>query len=86
MYEVALVCVLVLQILVYLMSYYVTRAIQYKKLQSELSPIASYKYTLVLYCVSVGSIYLFFNGVYFPIVYTVGSVVGVAVCLWFSAD
>nr|DAI05672.1 MAG TPA: hypothetical protein [Herelleviridae sp.] len=86
MYELALVCVLVIQILVYLMSYYVTRAIQYRKLHAEFSPIASYKYTLLLYCISVSSIYLFFNGVYFPIVYTVGSIIGIIICLWFKSD
>ncbi|QBZ70087.1 hypothetical protein [Enterococcus phage vB_EfaM_Ef2.3] len=86
MHETALVCVLLLQMFVYLMSYYVTRALQYKKLQAELSPLASYKFTFVLYGISIGSLYLFFNGYYIPIVYTVGAIIGILVCLWFTSD
>lgn len=86
MYETALVCVLLIQLIVYLMSYYVTRAIQYKKLKADLSPLASYKFIFVLYGFSIGSIYLIFNGYFMPIIYTVGSVVGILVCLLISSD
>ena len=68
MYRLAFIAMLLLQLFVYSASYYVTRAIQYKKLQADLSPLASYKYLLILYGLSVGSVVMLFIGLYTPII------------------
>lgn len=84
MYRLAFIAMLLLQLFVYSASYYVTRAIQYKKLQADLSPLASYKYLLILYGLSVGSVVMLFIGLYTPIIYLVGCIPGIGGYMWFS--
>ncbi|AJP61412.1 hypothetical protein [Enterococcus phage TJE2] len=84
MYRLAFIAMLLLQLFVYSASYYVTRAIQYKKLQADLSPLASYKYLLILYGLSVGSVVMLFIGLYTPIIYLVGCILGIGGYMWFS--
>ena len=84
MYRLAFIARLLLQLFVYSASYYVTRAIQYKKLQADLSPLASYKYLLILYGLSVGSVVMLFIGLYTPIIYLVGCILGIGGYMWFS--
>lgn len=84
MYRLAFIAMLLLQLFVYSASYYVTRAIQYKKLQADLSPLASYKYLLILYGLSVGSVVMLFIGLYTPIIYLVGCILSIGGYMWFS--
>ena len=84
MYRLAFIAMLLLQLFVYSASYYVTRAIQYKKLQADLSPLASYKYLLILYGLSVGSVVMLFIGLYTPIIYLVGCILGIGGYMWSS--
>lgn len=86
MYHLAFVSVLLLQLFVYLAAYFVNRAIQYKKLQEEQSPLASYKYIVLLYGLSNGSIVMLFIKMYIPIVCLVGCIITIGIYLWFFAD
>lgn len=84
MYRLAFVSMLLIQLFVYSASYYVTRSIQYKKLQADLSPLASYKYLLILYGLSVGSVVMLFGGLYTPIIFLVGCIMSIGCYVWFS--
>lgn len=84
MYELAFICMLFLQLIVYSASYYVTQAIILKKLQNDISPLASFSNHAVLLTVSLGSILALFFGFYLPVIVVSIVTVTIGAYLWFS--